>query len=486
MTVNIENPKLQLVFKYFSEISKIPRGSGNEKQISDYLVSEAKRLGLEVIQDEVLNVIIKKPATSGYENSPGIILQGHMDMVCEKNKDTVHDFSKDEIKLRTDGDYLYATGTTLGADNGIAVAMGLALLASDDIPHPSLEVLYTVNEEVSMKGAIKLDGSLLSGKYIINLDSEEEGKITVSCAGGVTAVVTIPKEYKDITSSKTPYDISIKGLQGGHSGTEIDKKRANSNVLMGRVLNHLCNNNINYDLVTIHGGLKNNAIPREAECVILIDDKDENVLQREIENLLNIFKNEYKTSDPGVTLECIKSNETFNEALSDELKKKIIGVLNLMPRGIQTMSADIEGLVESSTNLGVLVTEDEQIKFEFATRSSVRSLKDDLNNRMKMLCEFLGVNISLDDDYPEWEYAKDSKLEKICVDTYKELTGQEPEIAAIHAGLECGLLIDAIKGSEAVSIGPDLFDVHTPNEHLSISSTERTWDYLVAILKNVK
>ena len=486
MTVNIENPKLQLVFKYFSEISKIPRGSGNEKQISDYLVSEAKRLGLEVIQDEVLNVIIKKPATSGYENSPGIILQGHMDMVCEKNKDTVHDFSKDEIKLRTDGDYLYATGTTLGADNGIAVAMGLALLASDDIPHPSLEALYTVNEEVSMIGAMELDGSLLSGKYIINLDSEEEGKITVSCAGGVTAVVTIPKEYKDITSSKTPYDISIKGLQGGHSGTEIDKKRANSNVLMGRVLNHLCKNNINYDLVTIHGGLKNNAIPREAECVILIDDKDEAVLQREIENLLNIFKNEYKTSDPGITLECIKSNENFNETLSDELKKKIIGVLNLMPRGIQTMSADIEGLVESSTNLGVLVTEDEQIKFEFATRSSVRSLKDDLNNRMKMLCEFLGVNISLDDDYPEWEYAKDSKLEKICVDTYKELTGKEPEIAAIHAGLECGLLIDAIKGSEAVSIGPDLFDVHTPNEHLSISSTERTWDYLVAILKNVK
>ena len=486
MTMQLENLKPHSVFKYFSEISKIPRGSGNEKQISDYLVSEAKRLGLEVIQDEVLNVIIKKPATSGYENSPGIILQGHMDMVCEKNKDTVHDFSKDEIKLRTDGDYLYATGTTLGADNGIAVAMGLALLASDDIPHPPLEVLYTVNEEVSMIGAMELDGSLLSGKYIINLDSEEEGKITVSCAGGVTAVVTIPKEYKDITSSKTPYDISIKGLQGGHSGTEIDKKRANSNVLMGRVLNHLCKNNINYDLVSIHGGLKNNAIPREAECVIFIDDKDEAVLQREIENLLNIFKNEYKTSDPGVTLECIKSNETFNEALSDELKKKIIGVLNLMPRGIQTMSADIEGLVESSTNLGVLVTEDEQIKFEFATRSSVRSLKEDLNNRMKMLCEFLGVNISLDDDYPEWEYAKDSKLEKICVDTYKELTGKEPEIAAIHAGLECGLLIDAIKGSEAVSIGPDLFDVHTPNEHLSISSTERTWDYLVAILKNIK
>ena len=486
MTLNIENPKLQLVFKYFSEISKIPRGSGNEKGISDYLVSEAKRLGLEVIQDETLNVIIKKPATSGYENSPGVILQGHMDMVCEKNKDTVHDFTKDEIKLRVDGDYLYATGTTLGADNGIAVAMGLALLASDDIPHPPLEVVYTVNEEVSMIGAMKLDGSLFNGKYIINVDSEEEGKITVSCAGGVTAVVTIAKEYKEVTSSKTAYNIGIKGLQGGHSGMEIDKKRANSNVLMGRVLNHICKIGIDYDLVSIHGGLKNNAIPREAECVILIDNNNEETLQKEIENISNIFKNEFKTSDPGVNLECNKSDEKYDKALSDDVKNKIVAVLNLMPRGIQTMSADIEGLVESSTNLGVVVTNDDEVKFEFATRSSVKSLKDDLNYRMELLCKLIGVKLDLEDDYPEWEYAKNSKLEEICVDTYEELNGKKPEIAAIHAGLECGLLLDSIKGAEAVSIGPDLFDVHTPNEHLSISSTERTWDYLVSILKNIK
>ena len=486
MTLNIENPKLQLVFKYFSEISKIPRCSGNEKEISDYLVSEAKRLGLEVIQDETLNVIIKKPATSGYENSPGVILQGHMDMVCEKNKDTVHDFTKDEIKLRVDGDYLYATGTTLGADNGIAVAMGLSLLASNDIPHPSLEVVYTVNEEVSMIGAMKLDGNLFKGRYIINLDSEEEGKITVSCAGGVTAVVTIQKEYKDSTSSKTAYSIGIKGLQGGHSGMEIDKNRANSNVLMGRVLNYICKNGIDYDLVSIQGGLKNNAIPRESECVILIDNNNEEALQKEIDKILSIFKNEFKTSDPGVNLECNKCDEKYDKALSNDVKNKIVAVLNLMPRGIQTMSADIEGLVESSTNLGVVVTNDDEIKFEFATRSSVKSLKEDLNDRMELLCKFIGAKLDLEDDYPEWEYAKNSKLEEICVDTYEELTGKKPEIAAIHAGLECGLLLDAIKGAEAVSIGPDLFDVHTPNEHLSISSTERTWDYLVSILKNIK
>ncbi|WP_434793327.1 Cytosol non-specific dipeptidase [Terrisporobacter petrolearius] len=486
MTVNIENPKLQLVFKYFSQISKIPRGSGNEKAISDYLVSEAKRLGLEVIQDKALNVIIKKPGTKGYENSPGVILQGHMDMVCEKNKDTVHDFTKDEIKLRVEGDYLYATGTTLGADNGIAVAMGLALLACDDTPHPPLEVLYTVNEEVSMIGAMKLDGSIFKGRYIINVDSEEEGKITVSCAGGVTAIITIDKEYKEVSSPKTAYNIGIKGLQGGHSGMEIDKKRGNSNVLMGRVLNHICKNGISYDLVSIHGGLKNNAIPRESECVILIDDNNKEALQKEIGNILDIFKNELKTSDPGVILECNKGEETYNKALSDDVKNKIIGVLNLMPRGIQTMSPDIEGLVESSTNLGVVVTNDNDIKFEFATRSSVKSLKEDLSYRMELLSKFMGVKLDLEDDYPEWEYAKNSKLEKICEDTYEEITGKKPEIVALHAGLECGLLLDAIKGAEAVSIGPDLFDVHTPNEHLSISSTEKTWDYLVAILKNIK
>jgi len=484
--MKIENLQPELVFKYFSQISKIPRGSGNEKAISDYLVSEAKRLGLEVIQDKALNVIIKKPGTKGYENSPGVILQGHMDMVCEKNKDTVHDFTKDEIKLRVDGDYLYATGTTLGADNGIAVAMGLALLACDDTPHPPLEVLYTVNEEVSMIGAMKLDGSNFKGRYIINVDSEEEGKITVSCAGGVTAVITIDKEYKEISSPKTAYNIGIKGLQGGHSGMEIDKKRGNSNVLMGRVLNHICKNGISYDLISIHGGLKNNAIPRESECVILIDDNNKEALQKEIGNILDIFKNELKTSDPGVILECNKGEETYDKALSDDVKNKIIGVLNLMPRGVQTMSADIEGLVESSTNLGVVVTNENDIKFEFATRSSVKSLKEDLNYRMELLSKFIGVKINLEDDYPEWEYAKNSKLEKICEDTYEEITGKKPEIVALHAGLECGLLLDAIKGAEAVSIGPDLFDVHTPNEHLSISSTEKTWDYLVAILKNIK
>ena len=485
--MKIENLQPQLVFNYFKEISKIPRGSGNEQEISDYLANEGKKLGLEVVQDENLNVLIKKHATKGYENSPTVIIQGHMDMVCEKNKGKEHDFTKDPIELRIDGDYLYANDTTLGADNGIAVAMGLALLASDNLQHPALEVIFTTDEEETMNGAMTLNGELFEGEYIINLDSEEEGTITVSCAGGVTAVATIDKEYKTVIGEKSTYKIDIKGLLGGHSGMEIDKQRANSNVLMGRVLNHISNTcNIDFDLVSIEGGLKNNAIPREAECIILVGSNEEDKLKVEVENILKVFKNEFKTSDPDISVVVEKSEEVYNIALDDIFKEKIIDLINLMPRGIQTMSMDIKGLVESSTNLGVISNNKDNIVFEFATRSSVKSLKEDLNNRMKLLCNRLGVKLDLEDDYPEWEYAKDSKLEEICVNTYEELTGKKPEIVAIHAGLECGLLLDAIKGAQAISIGPNLFDVHTPNEHLDILSTERTWNYLVAILKNIK
>ncbi|WP_419725283.1 aminoacyl-histidine dipeptidase [Terrisporobacter petrolearius] len=485
--MKIENLQSELVFNYFEEISKVPRGSGNEQGISDYLAREGKRLGLEVVQDENLNVLIKKPATKSYENAPTVIIQGHMDMVCEKNKGKEHDFTKDPIELRVDGDYLYATDTTLGADNGISVAMGLALLASDDIEHPALEVIFTADEEETMNGAMNIKGELFKGEYIINLDSEEEGTITVSCAGGVTAVVTIDKEYKTVENKKSAYKIDIKGLLGGHSGMEIDKQRANSNVLMGRLLNHISNVcNIEFDLVTVEGGLKNNAIPREAECIILVNSNDESKLEKEINNVLQIFKNEYKTSDPDVTIEFEKCEKAYDKALNDKCRENIIELINLMPRGIQTMSMDIKGLVESSTNLGVIANNEENFVFEFATRSSVKSLKDDLNNRMTLLCNKLGVKLDLMDDYPEWEYAKDSKLEKICVDTYEEVMGKKPEIVAIHAGLECGLLLDAIKGAQAISIGPNLFDVHTPNEHLDIPSTDRTWKYLVAILKNIK
>lgn len=486
MTNVLSNLKPQLVFKYFEEISQIPRGSGNEKEISDYLFKFAKDLGLEVIQDDYLNIIIKKPATKGYENAPGVILQGHMDMVCEKNKGTNHDFKKDPLKLRIDGDYIYATDTTLGADNGIAVAMGMAVLASNDIEHPSIEVLVTVDEEAGMSGAMNLDGSMLTGKYILNLDSEEEGYLLVSCAGGVTALATLPVTQKDCCKDKLAYSLEIKGLLGGHSGMDIIKQRANSNKLMGRLLNLLVKlQNLNYALVEVNGGSKNNAIPRECESIILIDKNDKVKLENAITTIYDVFGNEFKTSDSGLKVVAKEIENKYTKCFTDDCKDKVIAMLNLMPNGIQSMSMDIKGLVESSTNLGVVTTTENHVAFESATRSSVRSLKNYITDRMSFLCEKLGAKLDLISDYPEWEYVKNSKLESICVDTYKNLTGKEPTIMAIHAGLECGLLLDKIPNTEAISLGPNMYDVHTPNEHLSISSTENTYKYLLAILKNI-
>ena len=478
MEFNFKNPKLELVFKYFEEISKIPRGSGNEKGISDYLAQEGRRLGLEVIQDETLNVIIKKEASKGYENSPAVILQGHMDMVCEKNKDVDHDFSKDPIELEVKGDYLYAKGTTLGADNGIAVAMGLALLASGDIATPKLEVLFTVNEEVSMEGAMNLDGSVFDGRYIINLDSEEEGCILVGCAGGNRNCTTLPLEFK--SSEKQGFLIELKGLLGGHSGMEIDKNHANSNKLMGRILDLLT---IDYDLVNVNGGLKTNAIPRECDAVIAIDTKDIDQLKAELAKIESIFKHEYRIPDPDVKIEL--SETSFEKVLTDECKNKVIQLLNLIPSGIQTMAADMPGLVESSINLGVVTTKEDVMTFEATTRSSVETRKDYINNTVKLVAESLGADYEETDHYPSWERAIDSKLEEISIETYKKLTGNDPKILTIHAGLECGLFLKKMDGCEAISIGPNAYDVHTPNEHVSISSIKNVWDYLVACLESM-
>ena len=471
-----------LVFKYFEEISEIPRGSKNEKAVSDYLRNFGESLGLETIQDESLNIIIRKPATPGYENMPGVVLQGHMDMVCEKNKSTNHDFMKDPIKLRIDGDYIYATDTTLGADNGIAVAMGLAVLASNDIAHPALELLVTVDEEAGMTGAMALDGSLIKGKYILNLDSEEEGYLLVSCAGGVTALSTLPVEFVNANDNKNAYLLEVKGLLGGHSGMDIIKQRGNANKLLGRLLNLL---DIDFDLVKVEGGSKNNAIPREADCVLMINSNEKDKFKACIDKISKEFKHELKTSDPSFEIVC--SETTMPKSILDEKSKdRVIKMLNLIPNGIQTMSMDIENLVESSTNLGVVRTTDSTVTFECAVRSSVKTLKDDITARMNLLISELGGSLELISDYPAWEYAKDSKLEKICIEAFKNITGKEPIIMALHAGLECGLLLDKIPNAEAISFGPNMYDVHTPNEHLSISSTENTWNYLIEILKSMK
>ena len=474
----LNNLNPSLVFKYFEEISQIPRGSGNEKEISDYLYKFAKDLNLEVVQDDYLNIIIKKPATKGYENYPGVILQGHMDMVCEKNKDVDHDFEKDPIELKIVDDMIYANGTTLGADNGIAVAMSLAILASNDLAHPALEVLITSNEEAGMTGAMGLDGSIFNGKYIINLDSEEEGYLLVSCAGGNRSYVTLPLTFKPIAEDKQVLLLEVKGLLGGHSGMDIVKQRANSNVTMGRILNSL---GVEFDLVEVNGGSKNNAIPRECEAKIVVNKDQVDALKDSVSKIEEILKHEFRSTD--ANLQVVVSESNADKALSDDCKSKVILLLNLIPNGIQTQSMEIEGLVESSTNLGVVKTENNIMSFESAVRSSVATLRENINNKTKLIADYVGANFENTDGYPAWEYAKDSKLEQLCIDVYEKLTGKKPIITAIHAGLECGLLLDKMPGCEAISMGPDMFEVHTPNEHLSISSVKNVYEYLLEVLK---
>ena len=480
----LENLQPAKVFKYFEEMSMIPRGSGNEKGISDYLVNFAKERNLEVIQDEALNVIIKKKASKGYENAPGVIIQGHMDMVCEKTKESTHDFMKDPLQLRVEGDNVYATNTTLGADNGIAVAYALAILDDDSISHPALEVLVTTDEETGMGGAMALDGSLINGKYLLNIDSEEEGKLLVSCAGGLRTKVVLDTEFENNTE-KELLRIEVKGLKGGHSGMEILKQRGNSNKLMGRVLAKI-SESVTFNIVEINGGSKNNAIPREAECIIAVESDNIKEVTEIVTKMGDNFKNELLSVDENVKVVCEHLNNRSERIMSEDTTKKITALLNLIPSGVDTMSMDIEDLVQSSTNLGVVKTNKNNVEFDSATRSSVGTLKEDLVSRIKIAAQLTGATVETSGEYPEWQYEKNSKLRELCKEVYKRLSGQDAEIIALHAGLECGLFKEKLHDVDMISFGPNLYDVHTPNEHMSIKSVQNVWKFILEILKEIK
>lgn len=473
-----------LVFCYFEDITRIPRGSGNEKAISDYLVSFAKKHNLEVIQDEALNVIIKKSGSKGYENAPTVILQGHMDMVCEKNKEVEHNFETDPLNIRIEGDFIKAAGTTLGADNGIAVAYCLAILSSKGILHPPLEVLITTEEETGMGGASSIKKENLSGKILINIDSEEEGELLSSCAGGVRNRVKLKIEKEEVKEGFMPLKLIIKGLKGGHSGMEIDKGRGNANKLIGRVLNDL-NSNLDIYIAEINGGAKMNAIPREAEAIILAKEKDKVALEELVAKWKEILKNELKNSDSEVVVQIDKLEKKVEKTFTKDLGGRIIELLMLIPNGVQTMSMDIKGLVQSSTNLGIVTTDHNKVIFESAIRSSVKSLKYDIVKRVETVAKLTGAEMTLESEYPEWEYRADSYIRDVFVKVYKDMYNKEPKITAIHAGLECGILKDILGDLDMISFGPNMYDVHTPEERLSISSTERTFQYLLNVLKNI-
>ena len=479
----LENCEPKRVFHYFEEICKIPHGSGNTRQISDYLVQFAKNHDLKYIQDEMNNVVIYKPGTAGYENAPTVIVQGHMDMVCEKRPDVDHDFTKDGLNLSVEGDYVSANGTTLGGDDGIAVAYGLALLESDTIAHPPLEVFITVDEEIGLLGAVGFDCSVLKGRRFINLDSEAEGSLWISCAGGLSGISHIPVTRLEAKGEKLT--VKISGLMGGHSGAEIDKNRANANSLLGKFL-HGLDAKAGYELISVQGGQKDNAITRESIAELLTVKENVEAVKEYTASMQTAWREEYTGTDEGITVTVTEEGEQDAKVLHPTSKEKVVFFLVNVPYGVQKMSGTIKGLVETSTNIGILKTSENEVLGSSSIRSSVETARDALSDKIEYLTEFLGGEYERQGVYPAWEYRKDSPLRDKMVEVYEEMYGQKPNVVAIHAGLECGLFYKKMEGLDCVSLGPDMKDIHTSEEVLSISSTERVWKYLVKVLGALK
>lgn len=474
--------KPEKVFYFFEELCRIPHGSGNTKAISDYLVNFAKERGLEYYQDESNNVVIYKKASEGYEQAPVTILQGHCDMVAEKTPESEHDFEKDGLKLMIEEDFITADQTTLGGDDGIAVAYMMAVLDDDSLKHPALECVITTDEEIGLLGAKALDASVLKGKYLINMDSEEEGYLWISCAGGLTGISRIPVEYQETEGEVA--ELVIDGLTGGHSGAEIDKIRANANKLMGRFLYGL-GQKAGYTIAELEGGTKDNAITRKGRALLVVNPQEKDALEAYAAAYQAELRKEYSGTDGQITVSVAFRGENTIPALSMTSREKAVFFLMNVPYGVEKMSGEIDGLVETSNNIGVLKLNETELYASCGVRSSVGSAKLYVSDKIQYLTEFLGGEYTVEGDYPAWEFKKDSRLRDLMVDSYEELFGEKPLVKAIHAGLECGLFYDKIPGLDSVSFGPTMKDIHTTEEKLSISSTARMWDYLVKVLENI-
>ena len=467
----------QSVFTYFEKLCSIPHGSGNTKMISDYIVSFAQENGIRYVQDELNNVLLFGEGTCGMENHAPVIIQGHIDMVCDKDADCTIDMEKEGLDITHDGEWVFAKGTTLGGDNGIAVAYAMALLADKSIPHPPLEVILTVDEETGMYGAGGINLSSLKSRTMLNLDCEEEGIFTVSCAGGARAQLLLPVTRRAVYGPCVK--LTVEGLQGGHSGVEIHKNLANANKVMGEFLSRVqalmpvC-------ITKLQGGAKDNAIPRSCEATLV-------ALGMYIERINDIAAQLQKEireqyDEPNAIIRGDDVDALGGNALTTECSAKVIALLNAAPNGIEAWSKDIDGLVQTSLNLGV-VTLDEELSLSWATRSSVNAERDALAEKLKALADFHDARLEVSGAYPAWEYKKDSALRDTMVNTYTEMYGKAPKVVAIHAGLECGLLSEKLPGLDCVAMGPDMQDIHTSRERLNIASTKRTWEFIQEVLK---
>lgn len=479
----LEDLEPKSVFRFFEEICGIPHGSHETKAISDYLVAFATERNLKYRQEECNNVIIWKDATKGYENAPTVMIQGHMDMVCEKEPKCTKDMSKEGLDLFVDGDVIGAKGTTLGGDDGIAVAIALAVLDSDSINHGPLECVFTVDEEVGLLGAQELDASDLKAQYMLNIDSEKDKVLTVSCAGSIRAASEIPVVREDFDG--TTYELKVGGLKGGHSGEEIHLGRANSNVLLGRTLNKLSHT---YDLrlICASGGNKENAIPRESTAYFKVAS-DLSLLEF-IYKLESELKSEYKTADPDLFLTVTKVSDDsgFSKPMNKFATNNVICFMFCVPDGLLKMSIDVEDLVQTSTNLGRMYTEEDKVVYSFLMRSSVNSQNMETYEKMENLTQILGGNAYINSSYSAWEYQPESTLRRVMTDAFNAVYDAEPKIEALHAGLECGIISGKLPGLDCISYGPDLVDIHTTRERLHIASTWRIWNLTVETLKRLK
>ena len=478
--------KPELFWKHFFEITQVPRPSKHEEKIREYLVNFAKSKSLDYTVDKIGNVIIRKPASKGYENVPGVILQGHMDMVCEKIGDKEFDFMTQPLELIKEGNIIRANGTTLGSDNGAGVCAGLAVLEDDSIEHPALECFFTVDEETGMTGAKNLEPGLLKGKYLLNLDSEDEDIMFIGCAGGIDTFLEFIPEWKEDckTCENGGVKITVKGLKGGHSGMEINEGRANALKLIARFLFNLRKvEDVKFKISSIIGGNKHNAIPREAEAVICTHDFEK--VKAEAEKWQKIFAEEFKYVEDGIEI-IVEEISNVGKVMTKESADKLLNTIWAIPHGVIRMDRAVKDLVETSTNLAILSKEGDNFKFEMSHRSSYESVKRAVCNRTEALGNLIGLKYSEDEGYPAWQPNFESKLSKIAQKAYKDSIGKDIIITVIHAGLECGIIMEKYPGMEAVSFGPTLRNVHTPDEHIEIESVEHFFKFLVKLLKDMK
>jgi dipeptidase D len=486
MSNAIEGLKPELVWKYFAAISRIPRCSKNEKAVSQYVLDTARKLGLTAMQDQVRNVVARKPASPGREGAPSVCLQGHLDMVGEKNKDKIHDFSKDPIELVRRGNVMMANGTTLGADNGVAVATSLAIMEDRSLEHGPLEFLFTVDEETGLTGANSLTPGLLESNTLLNLDSEEEGALYVGCSGGRDTTGTWRLSFDPAPAGSTAVTVKVGGLKGGHSGLEIDKGRGNAIKILNRVIARLSTAG-GGRLSRIDGGNKRNAIPREAEAVVFLPKARMTGAVAIVEEMNATVKAELATSEPDlvVSLEPMKGARGA-KVLKKALQKKLAQTIAGLPHGVIRMSADIPGLVETSTNLAVITTARTTISIATSQRSSVASEIVEITDSVRAVFELGGAEVTGSDGYQGWKPNLDSPVLRLAQSTYRSLYGKDPEVKAVHAGLECGIIGEKYPGMDMVSFGPTLEAVHSPDEKIYIDSVEKFWSYLLAILKNIR